>query len=183
MTWLTFDARYINMPRRNARTRFDTVRKAGPKKGSRGKIKATQKMVDGIQFKSMLEVFTYRKLLEFELRFEYEKKKFVIMQGFDYPECSWQDTPSAGYQDKGYSKVRDITYTPDFVGYDSKGKIKWVIECKGFANERFPNTWKLFKKTLVDQGAAVPLYLPKNQKQVLETIEKILMLGEPPLLS
>jgi hypothetical protein len=164
------------MARRNSRTRSNTVRKAGPKKGSRGKIKATQKVVDGIQFKSMLEVFTYRKLLEYELRFEYEQKKFVIMQGFEYPECSWETKPSGDYEDKGHGKVRDITYTPDFVGYDDKGKIKWVIECKGFANDRFPNTWKLFKQTLIREGTPVPLYLPKNQKQVLESIEKILLL-------
>jgi len=74
------------------------------------------------------------------------------MQGFDYPECSWEDKPSTGYEDKGNGKVRDITYTPDFVGYDAKGKIKWVIECKGFANDRFPNTWKLFKQTLIREG-------------------------------
>jgi hypothetical protein len=98
------------------------------------------------------------------------------MQGFDYPQCSWETLPSGEYKDKGNGKVRDITYTPDFVGYDSKGKLKWVIECKGFANERFPNTWKLFKQTLIREGTVIPLYLPKNQKQVLETIEKILLL-------
>jgi len=98
------------------------------------------------------------------------------MQGFDYPECSWEDKPSTGYEDKGNGKVRDITYTPDFVGYDAKGKIKWVIECKGFANDRFPNTWKLFKQTLIREGTPVPLYLPKNQGQVLQSIDKILAL-------
>lgn len=124
----------------------------------------------------MLEVFMYRKLLEYGLKFEYEQKKFVIMQGFDYPLDSWESRPSGDYENKGRSKVRDITYTPDFVGYDTKGKIKWVIECKGFANERFPNTWKLFKQTLIREKTIVPLYLPKNQKQCLETIDKILLL-------
>jgi hypothetical protein len=162
------------MAKRNSRTRSNTVRKAGPKRGSRGKIKATQKVVDGIQFKSMLEVFTYRKLLEFELRFEYEKAKFVLMKGFDYPCETWENRSNGEFDDKSKSKVRDITYTPDFIGYDDKGQIKWVIETKGFANDRFPNTWKLFKQALIQQGTPVPLYLPKNQKQVLEVIDKIL---------
>lgn len=162
------------MTKRNSRIRSNTIRKSGPKKGSSGKIRATQKNVDGIQFKSMLEVFTYQRLLETGLKFEYEKKKFVVMQGFEYPEYSWESNPKGDFQDKGHGKVRDITYTPDFVGYDQLGKIKWIIECKGFANERFPNTWKLFKQTLVKEGISVPLYLPKNQKQVLQSIDKIL---------
>lgn len=130
--------------------------------------------MDGIQFKSMLEVFTYRKLLEFELKFEYEKSKFVLMKGLEYPCETWENRANGEFEDRSKSKVRDITYTPDFIGYDDKGKIKWVIETKGFANDRFPNTWKLFKQALVQQGTPVPLYLPKNQKQVLEVINKIL---------
>ena len=67
------------------------------------------------------------------------------------------------------AKVRDITYTTDFV--DPNGK--WIIEVKGFANDVFPIKWKLFKNHLMENGYTYALFLPKNQKQVLETIELI----------
>ena len=72
-------------------------------------------------------------------------------------------------------KVRDITYTPDFV--DPSGK--WIIECKGYANERFPLKWKMFLKLLNEKGDPPVLFVPRNQKQVLETVEMILELTAP----
>ncbi len=174
------------MAGKNKRSGSNNVRKAGSPKRSRigvkvfrskkskGKINATQKVVDGIKFKSMLEVFTYRKLKEFGLRFEYEMRSFTIMEGFKYPEESWENRATQGFENKSLASVRGITYTPDFIGYDENGKMNWVIECKGFANDRFPNTWKMFKKTLIELDSVVPLYLPKNQKQVLESIQMIL---------
>lgn len=169
------------MARRNQRIRSSTVRKAGPKsKGAvknTGKINSRQKVVDGIQFKSLLEVFTYRKLKELDLNFQYEEKRFVLMSGFHYPNQTWENrTNGQDFSNKGQDKVRDITYTPDFIGYDEEGNMTWVIECKGFANERFPNVWKMFKQTLMREGNAVPLFLPKNQKQVLQILDLIINL-------
>ena len=48
------------------------------------------------------------------------------MEGFHYSNESYEDNGKTGYQDKQKYKVRDITYTPDFV--DPNGK--WVIEVK-----------------------------------------------------
>ena len=66
-------------------------------------------------------------------------------------------------------KVRAITYTPDFLCPDRA----WIIECKGYANDRFPLKWKMFKKLLKETNPNCKLFVPKNQKQVLETIEII----------
>jgi len=97
------------------------------------------------------------------------------MEGFHYGSSSYEDNGKSGYNDKGSHKVRDITYTPDFV--DPNGR--WVIECKGFANDRFPLKWKMFKKLLMEGDSPPVLYVPRNQKQVLETVEMILELMAP----
>lgn len=156
--------------RRNPRTR-SSIKSKGLTKG---KIQARQKEVDGIKFKSMLEVFTYKKLKELGVSFTYEEHSYQLTEGFNYP-CAIYETKgtSKEFVDKSKDKVRGISYTPDFVSHDADGKLLWVIECKGFANDRFPNTWKNFKKHLVDTGSACPLFLPKDQKQVLQVIQLI----------
>lgn len=143
--------------------------------GGRGKINAKRKKVDGIQFRSMLEVFCYRKLGEAGIASDYEKHKYVLMEGFHYPSSSYEDNGKTGYLDKQKYKVRDITYTPDFV--DPNGK--WVIECKGYANERFPLKWKMFKDLLRQQDDPPVLFVPRNQSQCIKTVEAILELTAP----
>ena len=137
---------------------------------------AVSKVYKGIKFRSKLELFTYKKLEEAGIKALYEKKKFVLMEGFRFEQESIE--PSNKRATKGEyinnaDKVRDITYTPDFV--DPNGK--WIIEVKGFANDVFPLKWKLFKNYLQQQGDPPVLYLPKNQGQVLKTIELINQLG------
>ena len=121
----------------------------------------------------MLEVFTYKELKKAGLSFTYEEHSYQLTEGFHYPCPSFETRSTGAFEDRSKDKVRGISYTPDFVSYDADGKLLWVIECKGFANDRFPNTWKNFKKLLVDTGQACPLYLPKNQKQVLQVIQLI----------
>ena len=67
------------------------------------------------------------------------------------------------------------TYTPDFV--DPKGR--WVIECKGYANERFPLKWKMFKQLLMQQDDPPVLFVPRNQRQNIETVTRILEIMAP----
>jgi hypothetical protein len=124
---------------------------------------ARRKEVDGINFRSMLEVFCYEKLKENGISSEYETKKFVLFEGMHYGSSRYEDNGKTGYQDKKAHKVRDITYTPDFL--DPKGK--WIIECKGYANERFPLKWKMFLKLLMEQDDPPVLFVPRNQKQIL----------------
>ena len=128
---------------------------------------AISKVYRGIKFRSKLELFTYKELQKAKIKSLYEQKKFVLMTGFYFTNNCVEP------KKKDYigitTKVRDITYTPDFV--DPNGK--WIIEVKGYANDVFPLKWKLFKKHLLDHGYTYALFLPKNQKQVLKTIELI----------
>ena len=129
---------------------------------------ATSKVYKGIKFRSKLELFTYKKLEEAKVKCLYEKKKYVLQEGFHYSQQCYEPHKTKGYVDNTY-KVRDITYTPDFV--DPNGK--WIIEVKGFANDVFPVKWKMFKNHLMQLEDPPVLYLPKNQGQVLKTIELI----------
>ena len=147
------------------------------KKTANKKVRnAVSKVYKGIKFRSKLELFTYKKLEEAGIKSLYEERKFVLMEGFRFEQDSIE--PSNKRATKGEyinnaDKVRDITYTPDFVVPNGK----WIIEVKGFANDVFPLKWKLFKNYLQKLGDPPVLYLPKNQKQVLETIELINQLG------
>ena len=148
-------------------------------RNSRKKVRnARSKEVDGIKFRSLLEAHCYRQLRDAGIPANYEKKKYVLMEGFHYGNESYEDNGKTGYQDKQKYKVRDITYTPDFV--DPQGR--WIIECKGFANERFPLKWKMFKKLLMESPDPPVLFVPRNQKQNIETIQKILELMAPTVL-
>lgn len=113
---------------------------------------ATKKTVDGIDFKSKLEVYCYQQLKENNIHAKYEEHKFEMIPPFEYDG----------------KKVRKMTYTPDFVGKD------FVIECKGNPNDAFPLRWKIFKYYLYKNDIKYNLYLPRSKKQIDETIEKIL---------
>lgn len=148
----------------NPRTPKSRVRNARPKQ------------VDGINFRSTLEAFCYSKLKAANITAEYETKKFLLLEGFHYPEARFEDNGKTGYINRTEQKVRDITYTPDFV--DPKGR--WIIECKGYANERFPMKWKMFMEHLMKSGEPLPLlFVPRNQNQVLATIAEIQNLIAP----
>lgn len=157
-------------------TDYQLRKHAMNKKQSKGNKKvrnATRKVYKGIKFRSKLELFTYIKLEEAQIKALYEEKKFTLMEGFYFDSESIEPSTRAEtrgqFMNNAY-KVRDITYTPDFV--DPNGK--WIIEVKGFANDTFPLKWKLFKHNLQNSGEDIPiLYLPKNQGQVLKVIDMI----------
>ena len=104
---------------------------------------ATSKVYKGIKFRSKLELFTYRKLEAAGIKCDYEKHKYILMLGFHFKSTSIEPNKRKGYVENA-SKVRDITYTPDFVDLNQK----WIIEVKGYANDVFPIKWKLFKMYL-----------------------------------
>lgn len=161
------------MASRNKRHRSRTVQNSSPR--STRVRNARSKEIDGIKFRSLLEAFCYQKLKDAGIKLEYETKKFVLLEGFHYNAERYEDNGKTGYKDKKTHKVRDITYTPDFV--DPNGK--WIIECKGYANERFPLKWKMFMKQLNEMDDPPILFVPRNQNQILETIERILELMAP----
>ena len=123
------------------------------KSSANKKVKnATPTIVDGIRFRSKLEVYTYEQLKKHKIIAEYENVKFTLLDSFRYNN----------------EAVRPMTYTPDFVGDD------FIIECKGFRNDAFPLRWKLFKYFLYMNKLKFDLYLPKNRREVDEVIETIL---------
>lgn len=122
------------------------------KKGSNKKIKnATPLEVDGIQFRSKLEAYCYRQLTEAGIKSAYEENTYTLIPAFEF----------------NGEKVRPCTYTPDFVG------DTFIIEVKGFANDVWPVKCKMFKQYLVLTKDTRQLYIPKNQKEVLEVINEI----------
>lgn len=102
---------------------------------------------------------------QYKIEYEYECTSFVLLHSFDFPSF----VPLDGK--RVMPRVREITYTPDFVGKD------WVIETKGMKTPDFLLKWKLFKRHLTDNNLSYTLYMPSNQKQVRLAIEHIL--GKP----
>ena len=126
----------------------------GKKKSqSKGKIKNASKVTyDGIDFRSKLESFMWKQLKDNKIYAEYEKHKYVLLKEFE-----WMG-----------EKVREMTYTPDFVS------PTFIIECKGYPNEVWPIKLKLFKKLMVDYVMPHALYIPRNQEQCKEVVKQIL---------
>lgn len=103
---------------------------------------------------------------------EYEGTKFTIIDGFQLPFSSYEKTPKKKFlHDKGHKKILPITYTPDFV--DTQNPPRYIIECKGNPNERFPMVWKLFKRYLTINNIHPDLFVPRNQKDCLEVVKII----------
>ena len=116
------------------------------------KIKnATPLIYEGIKFRSKLEVNCYKLLLENKISCEYEKTKFILQDNFIYNN----------------NKIRQITYTPDFVGNT------FIIECKGFSNDIWPLKWKLFQYYLFKNNIQVELFVVKNKRDILSMISKL----------
>lgn len=124
-----------------------------------------QTTVDGIKFRSKLEAYTYKKLKEAKIPFEYEEQKFELFPGFKPTKECWEHR--YGTFRKRETRIQPITYTPDFTCPD----LTWVIEVKGRANERFPLIWKMFRGRA--EAMNVKLFLPSCQKDVDETVDII----------
>jgi hypothetical protein len=128
--------------------------------------------IDGIEFQSKLESHMYLLLKSHKIPNEYEGTKFTIIDGFQLPFSSYEKTPKKKFlHDKGHKKILPITYTPDFV--DTQNPPRYIIECKGNPNERFPMVWKLFKRYLTINNIHPDLFVPRNQKDCLEVVKII----------
>lgn len=131
---------------------------------------ATEKIVDGIHFKSKLEVYCYEKLREAGIHAKYEYIGFNLLPSFEFTNTSIEVIGKKKEYKQASNKIRPITYTPDFIDTN----FHWAIECKGMKTDSFTLKWKMFKYYLIDSGITMDLYMPRNQKQVDKTIELIL---------
>ena len=146
------------------------MKKKNYKRKKRGPVQAKKVTYDGINFASGLERYMYMALKKAKIKAKYEGKTYEIVSGFDFTNsCIARTANGKGeYKNRGNKKILPIKYTPDFIGK------KFIIECKGRANESFPLRWKLFKKYLIDNKIKTTLYKPQNQKQCDKTVELIL---------
>ena len=106
---------------------------------------------DGIKFRSKLEAYTYDKLKEYNLSFNYESERFDLIPSFLF----------------NGKKIRPATYLPDFVGSN------FIIECKGYRTDSWPLREKLFKYKLFLTQDKRQFFIVHNKKEVEECIKKI----------
>lgn len=130
------------------------------------KIRGAEK---GIKFRSRLEEKIYNELKSQKISFAYEPETITLVEGF-YPEVPF-------YLDSMLrkTKVRSITYTPDFKATINGYTV--YIEAKGFANDIYPLKRKLFLKYL--NGKKHHIFAEvHNVRGLKSTIIKINQLNE-----
>jgi hypothetical protein len=143
------------------------------KKKGRQITRSKKVTVNGIQFASKLEAHMYSLLKKHKINVKYEGEKFVLIEGFRADFSSYEKTPTKKYMhDRGFKNILPITYTPDFI--DAHDPPRFIIECKGNPNERFPLVWKLFKRYIHMKGWKTELYMPRNQKDC-EAVVKLIV--------
>ena len=135
----------------------------------RGPVRSKKVICDGITFASGLEKYMYLALKKAKIKADYEGETFTLIDGFEFDTTSHerQSNGKGEFKDRGNKKILPIRYTPDFVN------SKFIIECKGRANESFPMRWKLFKRMINISRPYVTLYKPQNQKECDQVIELI----------
>ena len=139
---------------------------------TRGRVKNVQiTKIDGIEFRSRLEAFTYSELKKEGIKFDYEKEKFILMDKFRYEGVSIEKRKKKGKLvfDQALTGIRSTTYLPDFTNL----KDGWIIEVKGMKTDVFNLKWKLFKQYLVKNNLNYELYMPGSKKQILQCIDMI----------
>ena len=139
-------------------------------KRKKGPVQSKKVTVDGIQFASGLEKYMYLALKKANIKATYEGQTYELFESFIFENESYerQANGKGEFKNRGGKKILNIKYTPDFVA------DKFIIECKGRANESFPLRWKMFKKHVKVNLKHVTLYKPQNQKECDEVIKLIL---------
>ena len=136
---------------------------------------ASECRVDGLVFKSRLEMFTYLSLKANNIKCDYEKVTFVLQNSFKSVADTYQKGTKKGKKifKKKINSVREITYTPDFTNRDWGIDKRWVIEVKGFETDSYKIKKKMFLKYLYELNAEVLYLIPSSQKEVTECVEMI----------
>ena len=135
-----------------------------------GPVRSKKVVFDGITFASGLERYMYQALNKARIKAKYEGETYTLIDSFNFMTTSYerQSNGKGEFKDRGNKKILPIKYTPDFVNN------KFIIECKGRANESFPMRWKLFKRLINIKQPYVTLYKPQNQKECDQVVELII---------
>ena len=119
------------------------------------------------QYRSGLEEYTFQRLTEEGIEFEYEQRIYNLIPSFTPKNDFYKG--GKGSTLKKAKTIRGTTYKPDFTGNG------WVIETKGKITPDFVIKLKLF----LAQNNVV-YFMPRNRKQVNDVICKLkIMLNIP----
>ena len=133
---------------------------------------ATVIVYDGIKFKSKLEVAFYKLLIKAGFKPKYEKMTFLLWKGCKPTVPFYTKDRKTKLLKIESTKLRDMTYTPDFT-FTYNGKLI-IIEAKGKENDTYPLKRKLFRGLLENYTSNNPLFFEVfTQKQLLQAIEII----------
>lgn len=134
---------------------------------------------NGIKFRSKLEVYCYKKLVELGVDFCYEEVKVDLISSLAFNRVRAFMPVESGKRRGEWQEIFKInkkSYTPDFIIPNYLGYYI-VIECKGFSNTDYPTKRKLFLSYLEEEFGNIdikPIYLePHNQRQINLCIEFI----------
>lgn len=137
---------------------------------------ATPTQYANIEFKSKIESMVYRTLVDNGLEPQYEPHKYVLWSG-GKPTVPFYTKSKKELLKLDLTKLRDITYTPDF--YLEYEGMKVIIEVKGQTNDVFPVKFKMFRQ-LIESYPDHDKYLIFEifgKRQLLEAIKVIKSYG------
>ena len=136
---------------------------------------ATPLFYDGIHFKSILEVDTYKMLQDEGFNPKYEKHTYEVWKGrrFNVPCYDFHNNRKLhkNVWELNKYKAQSIKYTPDFTFY--AGDTFIVVEVKGYANDRYPYVKKLFR-TWLDENIPDSMFFEIHNKRQLKAAVDII---------
>lgn len=142
---------------------------------SNTKIKnATPTRFNGIEFKSKLEVSVYKTLLVAGFKPDYEKLKFTLWEGYKPTVPFYTKSKKTRELELDDTKIRGITYTPDFTFRYKDYLI--IVEVKGKENDVYPYKRKLFRKWLeinCPKSVFFEVFTKRNTETAIKTIKQL----------
>ena len=135
---------------------------------------ARESVFNDIRFKSKLEESFYKTLVAAGLEPGYEQTKFVLARGFK-PTVPFFNRSKSKVFRMDMAKVRDITYTPDFIILYNG--TMFIIEAKGIENDTFPLKKKLFRRLLESMEMPCMYFEVRTKRELLEAIKIIKSYG------
>lgn len=127
---------------------------------------------NGIKFKSKLEAAFYKLLIKAGFEPQYEQRTYLLWKGCKPTIPFYTKDKKTKLLKLEDTKLRNITYTPDFT-FNYNGRLI-IIEAKGKENDTYPLKRKLFRGLLERTVSDNPLFFEVfSQKQLLQAIEII----------
>lgn len=129
-----------------------------------------------IRFKSKLEAAFYKLLIEAGFEPQYEQRTYLLWEGCKPTIPFYTKDKKTKLLKLEDTKLRNITYTPDFT-FNYNGRLI-IIEAKGKENDTYPLKRKLFRGLLESLAPNNLLFFEVfSQKQLLQAIEIIKSYG------